>query len=109
LSALYLSEVLSKKDFSHSYITELNLSDTKLQAKAGLFIGEAILGNPNYPIERIKFKNVNLEENGLYRLLEAVNANKNINRMHLGIVSDEGLRTMSELLKNNNNLRRLEF
>jgi hypothetical protein len=52
---------------------------------------------------------VNLEETGLYRLLEAVNANKNITRLHVGIVSDFGLRTMAELLPLNKTLLRLEF
>jgi hypothetical protein len=52
---------------------------------------------------------VNLEESGLYRVLEAVNANKNISRIHLGVISDYGLRTMAELLKANKSLLRLEF
>jgi hypothetical protein len=80
-----------------------------MQEKAGLFIGEALLLNPLYPIQRIKFKGVNLEESGLYRILEAVNANKNISRIHLGVISDYGLKTMAELLKSNKSLLRLEF
>ena len=80
-----------------------------MKAKAGHFIGEALLTNPSYPIERIKFKDVNLEENGLYRLLEATNQNKNIKRIHIGVISDYGLLAMSELLKANKSLLRLEF
>ena len=80
-----------------------------MQSKAGLFIGEALLANPSYPIQRLKFKDVDLEENGLYRLLEAVNINKNITKLHVGIVSDYGLRTMSELLTTNTSLLKLEF
>jgi hypothetical protein len=52
---------------------------------------------------------VNLEETGLYRLLEAVNANKHIHKLHVGIISDYGLRTLSELLKANKSLLKLEF
>lgn len=111
LSALYISEVITSHESSQqqSGITELNLSATNMKAKSGLFIGEALLANPTYPITRIKFKDVDLEENGLYRLLEAVNATKSILRVHIGVISDFGLRTMSELLRENTNLLRLEF
>ena len=95
LSALYLSEIFSRP----SGITELNLSDNKLlESKAGQFLGEALMANPAYPITRLTFKNVSLEETGLYRLLEAVNANKNIHKLHVGIISDFGLKAMAELL-----------
>jgi hypothetical protein len=109
LSALYISEALARRDFEKTHITELNLSETKMQEKSGIFIGDALIGNPLYPIERIKFKGLNLEDSGLYRIVEAINANKNIKRAHLGIISDYGLRTMAELLKVNKTLLRLEF
>ena len=80
-----------------------------MQEKAGIFIGEALLANPLYPLQRIKFKGVDLEESGLYRILEAVNANKNISRINLGVISDFGLKSMAELLKENTTLLRLEF
>lgn len=109
LSALYIAEVLQRTETSKAYISQLNISNTKMQEKAGLFIGEALLANPRYPIDRIKFKNVKLEESGLYRIIEATNANKNIKRIHIGVISDYGLKTMAELLKLNNSLLRLEF
>lgn len=109
LSALYISEVINQSDPEKSYISELNLSNTNMQAKAGLFIGEALLAKPKYPIERIKFKDVNLEETGLYRLLEAANVNPSLKSIHLGIISDYGLRIMSELLARNTSLLKLEF
>lgn len=62
-----------------------------MQEKAGTFIGEALLNNPDYPIERISFKDVNLEENGLFRIIEAAAVNKNIQKLHIGIISDQGL------------------
>lgn len=109
LSALYLSEVLRRQDFQHSHIKKLDMSKTKMQEKAGMFIGEALLSNPEYPIEYIKFKEINLEEIGLHRILEAANANKHIKRINVGIISDKGLSIMSELLASNTTLLRLEF
>jgi hypothetical protein len=77
--------------------------------KAGLFIGEALLANPGYPTEHLKFKEIDLEATGLYRLLEAANANKHVKRLNVGLVSDQGLGIMSELLQHNSSLHRLEF
>lgn len=109
LTALYLSEVLKRTDFADSHITEITLSNTKMQNKAGIFIGEVLMRNPTYPIERIKFKDVNIEETGIFRILEAINLNQNIKKVHLGIVSDFGLKTMADLLKSNKSLTKLEF
>ena len=67
------------------------------------------MSNPEYPLEYIKFKDVNLEETGLHRILEAANANKHIKRINVGIISDKGLSIMSELLASNTSLLRLEF
>lgn len=67
------------------------------------------MANPAYPITRLTFKNVCLEDTGLFRLLEAVNANKNIHKLNVGIVSDYGLKTMAELLKANKSLKKLQF
>ena len=67
------------------------------------------MANPTYPINRLIFKDVRLEETGLYRLLQAVNENKNIHKIHVGIVSDYGLRAMAELLKSNSSLKKLTF
>ena len=66
-----------------------------MQSKAGIFIGEALMHNTQYPIESIKLKNVSVEETGLYRILEAVNLNQNIKKLHLGVISDYGLVTMA--------------
>ena len=88
---------------------KLNLSNTIMQCKAGMFLGDALIDNPEYKIEKIWFRNVRLEENGVYRMLEAANANPNIKRLHLGVVSDYGLRSMAELLVKNKTLIRLDF
>lgn len=106
LSALYVSEILAA---GTAHIKKLNLSGTTMGEKAGLFIGEALLAHPGYPIEYLKFKEIDLEETGLYRVLEAANANKHVNRLNVGQVSEKGLGIMSELLQHNSSLHRLEF
>ena len=109
LSGLYLSEVFSRT-IEGAGITELNLSgNTSLETKTAQFIGEALLRNPSYPIGKLTFKDVRLEETGLYRLIEAVNQNRNVHKLHIGIVSDYGLRTMAELLSANKSLKKLSF
>ena len=90
-------------------ITHLDVSNTKMQAKAGLFIGEALLENPDYAVAKIIFKNVRLEENGLYRMIEAANANRHITQLHVGIISDYGLRTLGDLLTHNKSLLKIQF
>ena len=108
LSGLYLAEIFATKH-GHA-ITELDLSgNLKMESKTAQFIGEALLSNPHYPIEKMHFKGVNLEETGLYRLIEAVNANKSIHKLHVGVISDYGLRTLAELLPLNKSLLKLEF
>ena len=106
LTGLYLSEIFAVPN--GKAIKELDLSgNVKMESKSAQFIGEALLANPAYPIEQLKFKGVNLEQTGLYRLLEAVNANKHIHKLHIGIISDYGLRTMADLLKPNKTLLKL--
>ena len=106
LSGLYISEIFS----TESGITELNLSgNTLLESKTGQFIGEALLANPSYPISKLTFKDVRLEETGLYRLLEAVNLNKHVQKLHVGVISDYGLKALAELLRANRSLKKLTF
>ena len=47
-------------------------------SKAGEYIGEALSCNPDYPLGKLKFGGVCLEDAGLVRIIEAVNCNKNI-------------------------------
>ena len=75
-----------------------------LKDKAGLHIGDALLANPDHPISKISFKKVDLGDDGLLRILEACNANKNIKKVNLGYVSCEGMKLMSKALKNNSSL-----
>lgn len=65
-----------------------------LKSKTGIFIGDALINNCEHPIEKLNFKNVYLEDDGLLRILEACNANKHIKKVTLGYVSSTGLKIM---------------
>lgn len=91
-------------------ITKLNMSKNyNLKNKAGIFIGDALISNKDHPVEKISFKNVYLGEDGLLRILEACNANVNIKKVHLGLVSSRGLKIMGQTLKVNKSLEKLKF
>ena len=80
-----------------------------LKLKAGIFIGDALRDNKDHPIEKVTFKDVYLGEDGLMRLLEAINVNKNITKAHIGIVSNQGLLLMARSLRFNTSLKKLKF
>lgn len=81
-----------------------------MQAKSGFYIGEALIKSPKAPIEQIFLKDVKLDNQGLYSLIEGANINYNIKSLHVGIVTDEGLSVIAECIGNNKgNLIRLEF
>ena len=85
------------------------MSNNNIFSKAGEYMGDALMKNPNYPINKIIFRDVCLEENGLRIIMEAANLNTNILRLHVGVVTDAGLKIMAELLPNNRSLIKLEF
>ena len=91
-------------------VTKLYLGKNKgLKDKAGLHIGDALLANPDHPIEKISFKNVDLGSDGVLRILEACNANKHIKKVHLGAVSSNGMKLMSKALMHNTSLKNIKF
>lgn len=59
-----------------------------LSYKAGVFIGDALQANSKHPIEKLVFKLIRLGDDGLLRIIEAMNNNPNISVAHLGIISD---------------------
>lgn len=107
LAVLHLSKVFTEEGAGQ--ITKLNLANNNFTTKAGEFIGQALTGNPTYQIFKISFKNLCLEEDGLVRLLEAVNANTNVLKLDIGIITDHGLRILADSLKNNTSLEQLVF
>ncbi|CDW74170.1 UNKNOWN [Stylonychia lemnae] len=93
-SALYLSDVLNKVGGQN--ITELNLSKNNLQYKTGIYIGDALVQNNQYPINHIALRDIQLDLEGVTRLMNGVNQNKNIKRLHVGIVDNEGLLKLAQ-------------
>lgn len=85
------------------------MSNNKVLSKTGVYIGQSLIDNPDYPISEILFKDVNIEPEGVMRIIEAVNSNKNIKKIHAGIISDQGLDIISNILKDNSTLFKLEF
>jgi len=88
-------------------ITFLNLKGNNFTSKAGEYIGEALCNNPDYPIGKLVFGGICLEETGLTRIIEAVNVNKNIVQLNVGIITDRGLEIISDLLKTNDSLQEI--
>jgi hypothetical protein len=77
--------------------------------KSGVYLGEALIQNPSHPVEKISFKNVNLGEDGLLRIVEAARTNRNIKKLHLGYVSTRGLTLLASALRQECHLEKLKF
>jgi Ran GTPase-activating protein (RanGAP) involved in mRNA processing and transport len=107
LAALSISKAIEREG-AHN-LTKLDLSNNKFTGKAGIYIGEALIKNANYPLYKLTFENVHLDDDGLVRILEAVNANKNILKLHCGIVTDQGLEILADKLKSNTTLEEIIF
>lgn len=107
LAALYLAPIFEKQ--SGYNITKLKLDDNNFSSKAGEYIGQAIASNPSYTIKKLSFSGICLESIGLVRIIEAVNANKNIKKLNVGVLTDQGLKSLSQLLESNDSLEEIEF
>lgn len=83
--------------------------NAKLSSKAGVFIGQGLIDNVDHPVAKINFKNCDLGETGVHRIIEASNVNKNVKKINLGFVSDRSLKSIGELLKHNSSLEKLKF
>ena len=105
LAALHLAPVFEKQN-GHN-ITKLKLDNNNFTSKAGEYIGQALLDNPDYPLKVLSFANINLESIGLTRLIEAVNGNGNIKRLNIGVLTDEGLTHVARILAPNMTLEEL--
>ncbi len=65
--------------------------------------------NPSYPLKKISFGGIELEDIGLVRVIEAANVNKNIRKLDVGVLTDSGLANLANLLAENDSLEELEF
>ena len=107
LAALHLSTVFAKEN-NHN-ITKLKLDGNCFTTKAGEYIGEALCENPNYSIKYISFDGMCLESIGLTRIVEAAKLNQHIKRLNLGILTDDGLKSLVSLLRENESLEELSI
>jgi len=107
LAALHLAKAIEQPGANNMH--KLDLSDNNFTSKAGVYIGSALIANPNFPMYKLTFENVNLGNDGLIRILEAVNANKNILKLHCGVVTNEGLCILAEKLRDNTSLEEIHF
>lgn len=85
------------------------LDENCFTTKAGEYIGDALANNPAYPVKMLSFQGISLETIGLTRIIEACNLNRNIKKLHIGILTDEGLQALAQLLATNTSLESLTF
>lgn len=105
---MYLQQALSRPGSKN--ITKLNLSkNPRFSEKAGVFIGNALVENLDHPVEKLNFKNCDLGENGVVRIMEACNKNNHISKVNLGYVSDKSLGMLACTLRHNTRLEKLKF
>ena len=108
ISSLAISNVLRRRGANN--ITSLNLSNNlKLTHKTGEYIGQSLIDNASSKIERLNFAQINLGETGLLRIIEASNQCHQIKTMHIGTLSDSGLKILAEKLVGNQGLEVLQF
>jgi hypothetical protein len=102
LAALHISKIFEPGTGFN--VTQMNLKNNNFTSKAGEYIGEALSKNPAYPLGKLVFGGVCLEDTGLVRVIEAANANKNIVELNVGIITDTGLTILADILKTNDSL-----
>ena len=107
LTALHLASLFEKQNGQN--ITKLILDGNNFTTKAGEYIGEVLANNSDYPIHRLSFGGISLESIGLTRIAEACNNNHNLKRVDMGVLTDQGLRSLSELLAANTSLESISF
>lgn len=105
MAVLYLAPLLEKTTCHN--IEKLKLDGNNFTSKAGEYIGMALASNPEYEIKKISFKGMSLEHIGLVRIMEAANANHNIKKLDVGILTDNGLTQLADLVRPNESLDEL--
>lgn len=83
-----------------SGLQKLDLSNNNLCSRAGEYIGDVLIENPNYSLKELSFKGNKLEENGTRRIIVAATINTNLKVLNIGVISDFGLDLISQELMN---------
>ena len=95
ISGLHIGRILK----SGSNITKLCLAQNpekcKFTHKTGEYVGEAILTNPDCGLVKLDFSGIYLGETGLQRVIEAANDCKTIEKLNVGVVTDDGLKILA--------------
>ncbi len=63
----------------------------------------------NSKIERLEFSGINLDLRGLLRIVDAANKTETLERLDVGVLTDEGLMLLASRLTGNQSLSELIF
>jgi hypothetical protein len=109
LAILAVSEVLRKPDFQN--IKELSLEgNPDLTCKAGEYIGQALIDNcANCKLKELDFDGIDLGQRGLVRIIDAANKTPSLEKLNVGVLTDNALLMLAERLKDNKYLLELKF
>lgn len=88
----------------------MNLSKNAFTNKAGEYVGQALLDNcGNSKLEKLEFKGVDLGQTGLVRIIDAANKTPSLEKLDVGVLTDEALKLLAERIANNEHLEELHF
>lgn len=108
ISAMHIGRILR----SGQHLSKLDISQRhtcKFTHKAGEYIGQGILDNPECGLTKVEFEGIYLGESGLQRIIEACNDCKTIEKLDVGIITDTGLKLLAKHLKTNEGLEEIYF
>ena len=108
ISGMYIGRILAQGD-NISKLCFAHKGDNKITHKSGEYIGQGLLDNPTSKIHKLDLQGLNLGETGLQRVLEAVNNIACIEKLHVGVVTDSGLKILAAQLAHNTTLEELQF
>jgi len=109
LAILAISEVLRKPNFQN--IKELSLEgNPDLTCKAGEYIGQAMIDNcQNMKLKELDFEGIDLGQRGLCRIIDAANKTPSLEKINVGVLTDNALLLIAGRLRDNKHLKELKF
>jgi len=63
----------------------------------------------NCKLEKLEFKGVDLGQTGLVRIIDAANRTPSLEKLDVGVLTDEALKLLAERIANNEYLEELHF
>ena len=109
LAVLAIADVLRKPE--HQNITKLSLEGNEaLTCKAGEYVGQALIDNYDKSILReLDFSDIDLGTRGLIRVIDAANKTPALEKLNVGVLTDNALLLLAERLEPNQHLLELKF